>query len=175
MKVLRKLNAITAKIEEFVLGFGVLGMSIVLIGNVIMRMMFNNSFKFAEELGQILLISVTFIGISYVTRHGKHVRMSVLYDIVPHKIKKIFALIISGVTSATMFCLSFLSYNYMLGVYATKRITPALRMPMYLVILVVFIGFLFTAFQFLTIFCLNIKNNDVYIGTIVGVGEEKYE
>jgi C4-dicarboxylate transporter, DctQ subunit len=44
--------------------------------------------SFSEELNSILIILITFAGISYAARHGRHIRMSAIYDALPPKGRK---------------------------------------------------------------------------------------
>lgn len=165
MRLMSKIDKAIGKIEEFILGFGVIAMAAVLIGNVISRTLLNSSWTFAEEVGQMLLITITFIGTSYAARKGKHVRMSAIFDAVPIKVQKIIYHIICLTTSVSMFFLTYIAYQYMMNVHRISRVTPALRMPMSIIVAVVAFGFLFTAIQYLSIFVLNLKHEEVYIGT----------
>lgn len=88
MGLLNKINKYIGMFEVFVLISCVITMAVILIGNVFSRQLFNNSWKFAEEVGQFLVVIITFIGTSYAARKGKHIRMSALYDILPEKGKR---------------------------------------------------------------------------------------
>lgn len=164
--MLRSIDKFMKFIEELILGIGIIVMALVLILNVILRTFFSSGLSFSEEIGQILLMSVTFVGVSYVARYGNHIRMSAVYDIVKTKYKKILATIISFVTSLTLFWLSYKSITYVLVLRDSFRLTPALRIPVYIITLIVTYGFISSAFQYLYIFYLNIKNKEVFIGLI---------
>lgn len=167
MELIKKINKIIGKFEVFVLVASVMTMAIILIGNVFSRQIFNNSWKFAEEVGQFLVVIITFIGTSYAARKGKHIRMSAIYDILPMKGKKILTLIVSAVTSASMFYVTYLSFRYAMSMRELGRVSPALQMPMYLLILFVTLGFFLTAIQYLIILLTNIKEKEVHLGTEV--------
>jgi hypothetical protein len=53
------------------------------VGNVIGRFVFGRSLYFAEEVNQFLIILITFAGIGYAARNGRHIRMSAFYDMLP--------------------------------------------------------------------------------------------
>jgi len=164
-------NKLLCKIEEFILSYGIIVMSVILIGNVISRSVFNNSWKFAEEVGQCLLFFVTFVGVSYATRKGKHIRMSAIFDAVSDKSKKVLMIIVSGITSVTMFYIAYLGLQYTLKVHRIGRVTPALRFPMFVIVGVVALGFFLSGIQYFLNLVLNLKEKEVYVGTEKPIGD----
>ncbi|MCB1313831.1 MAG: TRAP transporter small permease, partial [Sedimentitalea sp.] len=75
------------------LAAGVLLMAANTVANVIGRVFFE-SLYFSEELNRILIILITFAGISYAARHGRHIRMSAIYDTLPPKPRKALTIVI---------------------------------------------------------------------------------
>jgi len=168
MRCLRLINHLVAKAEEYIIAWGILCMFFLLVTNVLMRTFLSKSIVFSEEGGQMLLTIITFVGFSYVTRNGKHIRMSAIYDHVGEKTKKLLACLISLITSISLFWMSYVAFKYMWVLIISKRVTPALHIPVYLVIFIVVLGLFSSAIQYLTIFILNLKNKDSYIGTYLG-------
>ncbi|QNO14711.1 TRAP transporter small permease [Alkalicella caledoniensis] len=165
MSILKKVDQILSKLEAFILSFGVIAMSLLLIGNVIMRAVFNNSWSFAEEIGQFMVVVVTFVGISYATRKGKHIRMTAIYDMSSFKVKKILTLIVSFVTMVVMFYFAYLGLRYTLMVASRGRVTPALEWARYVVVMFFPIGFFMGGVQNLVNFVLNVIHKDeIYSG-----------
>lgn len=162
---MKRLNASIARIEEFILSYAVIIMAIILIGNVISRSVFNRSWTFAEETGSHLIIVTTFLGISYAARKGRHIRMSAFFDLLPYRLQKIFILFISLFTALVLFYLAYLSLQYTITVYSMGRITAALRLPAYIIVAVVPLGFSLGGIQYLINFILNIKEKEVLIGS----------
>lgn len=165
MGLIKKLNDITGKIEVFVLATSVLLMAAILIGNVFSRQFFNNSWKWAEEVGQFLVVIITFVGTSYAARKGKHIRMSAIYDALSQRGKKVLAILSAISTAVAMFYLTYLALRYAITMQVYGRVSPALKMPMYYLVSVVAIGFFLTAIQYLFIFILNLKEKGTYLGT----------
>ncbi|MCG8485601.1 MAG: TRAP transporter small permease [Clostridia bacterium] len=164
MNALKKIDTFIYKMEESILAFSIMGMSLILVSNVTARLVFDSSLIFAEEIGRYLIVLVTFMGMSYVARIDKHVKVSAFYDHSSLKVKKIIALLISSFTSITLFWLCYIAYRYMLSTIASGRVSPALGIPVYLITGLVCLGIFFTAIQYLVIFILNIKEKDIYIG-----------
>ena len=124
MGALLKLNKGLRKIEEFILSYGMLIMAAMLVGNTISRGVFDYSWRFAEEVGQMLMIIVTFVGTSYAARIGRHIVMSAIFDAVSFKAKKVFLYVSSSITFVAMLYLAYLSTKYVINVYEIARITP---------------------------------------------------
>ncbi|MGE5766587.1 MAG: TRAP transporter small permease, partial [Bacteroidota bacterium] len=138
-----------ARFEAVLLGVGVLLMATVSVANVVGRFVFGQSLFFAEELNQFLIVLVTFVGIGYAARKGRHIRMSAIYDSLPDAWRKALMVAIALVTAAAMFVLAYYSYIYVEKVAATGRVAPSLRVPVYLTFLWVPIGFAITGIQYL--------------------------
>lgn len=166
MGILLKINTLFRKLEEYIISFSIIIMAIMLVGNALSRSIFNRSWSFTEEIGQLLVVIVTFIGTSYAARIDRHINMTAIFDLVSFKKKKIFLYVISGVTAIAMFYLAYLSFSYVYAVYFSARITPALRIPMWTMYSFVPLGFLMTGFQYLLNFILNVRDQEnLYLGT----------
>lgn len=174
MKLLRFLDRLMARLEEVFLASAILLMSLLLIVNVLMRVTIGSSVTCAEELGQILLTVVTFVGISYVARHGKHIRMSIFYDLGGPGLRKFMATLVSLVTSLTLYWLTWIAYNYMTAIKISHRVTPALGIPVWLVTCVVVLGFFSAATQYAHIFYLNLAAKESFLGTYPGAEDESF-
>lgn len=166
MGALLKINKGLRKFEEFICSYGILAMAVMLIGNSFSRTVLGDSWKFAEEVGQIFMIIVTFIGTSYAARIARHIVMSAIFDLSPFNIKKVFLYVTSIITGVAMLYLGYLSTEYVMTVYASARITPALGIPMWTFYAFVPLGFFLTAFQYFLTLVLNIKEQkELYLGS----------
>ena len=171
---MKSFDKIVEKVEEAILGYSVLLMAFVLIGSVLSRTLLNSSWTFAEEVGQTLTIIVTFLGIGYAAKKAKHITMSAIFDLVGEKGKKVFQLIITSVTSLCLFYFAYLGLMYTMKVFELGRVTPSLRIPMYLIMAAVPLGFLLGAIEYARTFIKNIREKDVFISTqktIYQIGE----
>ena len=110
-----------ARLEEVIMAVGVILMAINTIANVIARFVFNNSLAFAEELNSIFILLVTFAGIGYAARHGRHIRMSAIYDAMPRQVRKVLMVVITAVTAAFMLMLAWYSSTCTRRAASTRR------------------------------------------------------
>ena len=169
---MKKFDAVITRIEEIVLSFSVLIMAFILIGGVISRTVFNSSWTFTEEVGTALNIVVTFFGIGYCARQARHISMSVVYDLVGLKAKKVITCITSLLTGIIMFYLTYLAIYYVMSVYELGRVTAALRIPMWIIYLSIPLGFLLGGAEYIRTFVRNMKEKDeIYISSKLKIGE----
>lgn len=81
--LLGKIDNLISKVEAFMLAAGVLLMALNTCINVVARFGFGQGLFFAGEINRILIILITFAGIGYAARQGRHIRMSAIYDSLP--------------------------------------------------------------------------------------------
>ena len=158
-----KINSITAKTEKILLSLSILLMMINTTSNALGRYIFNQSIYFSEELNQFLMISVTFIGLAYAVRNGRNIRMTAIYDSLSHKKKKLLTIIIAITTSLLMFLLAYEALLYVLQLKEINRQSPALQIEVYIVYMIVPIGFFMSGIQFLIRFIQNLLHDEIYL------------
>ncbi len=160
-----KLDSGIARFEAFVMAAGVILMAVNTIANVISRFAFNHSIIFAEELNSVFILLVTFAGIGYAARQGRHIRMSAFYDSLGEQKRKLLMTLITGITGLCMFVLAWYSIEYILNLASKGRILPALGIPVYLTYLWVPFGFLITGIQYCLACYKNLQEADIYLST----------
>ncbi len=161
------IDAWLGRAEALMLGAGVLLMALNTVANVIGRFVFQNSLFFTEEVNRILIVLITFAGIGYAARHGRHIRMSALFDALPVTGRKWMMVFISFVTAMVMFALTVFSVRYIGSVADSGRILPALQIPVWWIFLWVPLGLAVTGIQYLLTAIKNLMARDVYLSTQV--------
>lgn len=163
LRILSAVDRAIAKFEVIVLAYGVMLMAVNSIANVIGRFVIGQSIYFSPELNQFLIVLVTFVGLGYATRQGRHIRMSAFYDQLPDRGRKVMMIIIAAVTGTIMFVLAWYSYSYVGRIERLGKVTPALQLPLYLTYLWVPVGFVITGIQYFLTVVRNLREDDVYI------------
>ncbi len=133
------------------------------------------SLYFSEELNRILIILVTFAGISYAARQGRHIRMSAIYDELPPRLRKPLMIVIAIVTAIFMFGLAWYSLAYILTLQSRGRVLPALGIEQWIIYVWVPVGFLMTGLQYALTAIKNLMEKDIYLSTNVLEGYESDE
>lgn len=154
-----------ARGEAGMLAAGVLLMAINTCANVIARFVFGEGFFFSGEINRILIIFITFAGLGYAARHGRHIRMSAIYDAFPAKARKVLMVCIALFTASMMFFLSYYAYGYIETLYSRGRILPALGFEIWWIYIWAPIGFAITGIQYLLTAVKNITSPGVYLST----------
>ena len=171
------LDKIVANLEAAMLAVGVVLMATNTVANVIGRFVFQNSLFFSEELNRILIVLITFSGISYAARHGRHIRMSALFDKLTPAARKLMMIAIALTTAAVMFSLAYFSVSYILQVAQSGRVLPALQIPVYWMYIWVPVGLSLTGLQYALTAIKNIVSKDIYLSSQVleGYSDDQFE
>lgn len=130
------------------MGLSMTAMVLNTIANVLGRYLFSQSLYFSEELNEILMVTVTFVGLSYVTRKGRHIRMSALSDMLPEQPRRWLMTLIAATTAAMMFLLAWEAWEYVAKVASRERITPVMQIPLWWTYVPVVVGLALTGVQF---------------------------
>ncbi|WP_300271384.1 TRAP transporter small permease [Halomonas sp.] len=159
------IDTLISKLEAVLLAMGVLLMAVNTIANVIARFVFGDSIFFSGEINRILIIMITFAGIGYAARHGRHIRMSAIYDALPVGGRRALMIVIALFTSLVMFFLLYYSVVYILEQRASGRVLPALGFEIWWIYVWAPLGFLITGIQYLLTAIKNMTSRDVYLST----------
>ncbi len=170
LKTLDFIDTLISRFEGVMLAVGVIAMTVNTIAAVISRFVFNSAITFTDELNMIFIVVVTYAGLSYAARNGRHIRMSAIYDAMPAKTRKVLMIVMASVTSVFMFSLSYYSYYYIFEVYQSGRILPALGLPVFYIYLWVPVGFVVTGLQYAFTVVKNLTQIDIYLSTNVKDG-----
>jgi len=156
-----------SRLESLMLGVGVLLMATNTVANVLGRFVFQHSLFFTEEINRILIVLITFAGLGYAARHGRHIRMSALYDALPKACRKVLMIITCVVTALVMAALTYFSTHYILSIASSGRVLPSLQIPVYWIYVWVPIGLGVTAIQYALTAWQNFFSDDIYLSTDV--------
>ncbi|MGM8212904.1 TRAP transporter small permease [Virgibacillus sp. W0430] len=147
-EVMARIDIVWTMCEKYILSIMTILMSVMLIGNATSRYLLGISWASTEEIGQISIVVMTFIGLSYAVRKRMHIEMSGLYDLLPTKHKRLLSIFITLVTSVVLAVVTYLSIKYVINLYDLKQTTNVLRIPMYLVMSVVPFGFMLATVRY---------------------------
>lgn len=169
------IDSLISRFESFALAAGVLLMAFNTCANVIGRFGFGHSFFFTEELNRAIIVLITFAGIGYAARHGRHIRMSAIYDALPFMGRKVLMIVISIITAAAMFALCYFSLVYISDVAKSGRVLSSLQIEVWWIYVWVPLGFFVTGTQYALTAIKNIVEKDIYLSTNVLDGYEETE
>ena len=171
------IDAAIARIEAVMLAAGVLLMAANTVANVVGRFVFQSSIYFTEELNSILIVLITIAGVSYAARHGRHIRMSAIFDALPVPARRVMMILIAAITAVFMFGLCYYSVGYIITLAGQGRVLPALQIPVWLTYVWVPVGFFMTGVQYALTAVKNVMDPDVWLSTLVleGYSDDEQE
>jgi TRAP-type C4-dicarboxylate transport system permease small subunit len=159
------IDVLISKIEAFMLAMGVILMAVNTCANVVARYVLGEGMFWSGEVNRILIILITFAGIGYAARHGRHIRMSAIYDAIPPKGRKVLMIFIALFTSVIMFFLCYHSVGYIETMHSRGRILPALGIEIWWIYIWVPVGFAITGIQYFLTAIKNFTSKDIYLST----------
>lgn len=168
--ILGPIDKAISSVESVILALGVLLMALNTVANIVSRFAFGESLFFVEEVNRILIVMITFAGLGYAARHGRHIRMSAFYDLLPKNMRRYLMVFIAFSTGGVMFFLGWFSISYVQSTYATGRLLPTLSIPVYLMFLWVPVGFFVTGVQYFFTGIKNLTSTEVHLSTQVQDG-----
>lgn len=164
------LDKAIARIESVALALGVLAMALNVTANVVGRYVFGRSLYFSEEVNQALIVLITFAGMSYAARHGRHIRMSAITDMLPDAARRAMMVLIAAVTAGLLFLLAWYALGYVQTQAGRGRVLPALRIPQWWIIVWVPAGFFLTGLQYALTAYKNLTDRDIWLSTATREG-----
>jgi C4-dicarboxylate transporter DctQ subunit len=112
----------------------------ILFCNVILRGVFNAGFAWAEEAVRYLLAVVTFMGLSLGVTEKADINVDAFLRLFKGQGKRYLKILINTIELLALISLGLLSYQFAQEISALDQITPALRIPMHYLYLLIFIG-----------------------------------
>ena len=158
----QRIDSVLNWLEKSLLITSILLMAAVSIANVIARNL-GSSLTFANELAQLLLVVVTFVGVGHGVREGRHIRVSAIHDTLPAKGRKVLLILTSFTTCGLMALLGVYAIGYVGNLADSGRIMPSLQLPLYIAYSVVPLGLFVAAMQFFLAGVKNLLTRDNYL------------
>ena len=136
-------------LERLVIGATVLAMAFLMSAHVVGQLVFDQGIPGTYEVTEMLIVVMTFVGVSYAARHARHIRMSALYEQLHGAARKGLLMLICAGTAALMFYFAWKSGQYVLEIHGRGRVSSSLGGPMWIVYLALPAGFGLAGVQYL--------------------------
>jgi len=154
---------VVERIEEFLLSSAVLLIAAMTIANVFCRSLLGFSLAVTDEVSQAAIIVLCFTGLSYAAGKGRHIRMTAIYDMLPEHVRKGMMILITSVTSALLFVLTWYAISYVATVARLGGISPALRIPFWALYAVAPVGLMLAAVQYALAAVKNLTSAGIHL------------
>ncbi|MDO4467116.1 MAG: TRAP transporter small permease [Bacillota bacterium] len=138
MKIIKWLDEY---LEETILVVLLILITCIMGLQVFCRYALNNSLTWSEELTRYLFIYMAFISISYCTKKWISIRIDQVINLFSNKVFCYLQLALNVVLTSFYAYMSIHAINYIAQGIHSQQLSPALRIPMWIVQLAPFIGF----------------------------------
>jgi len=163
---MKKALGVLEKGIEYIGGFFVLIMTLVILLQVIARFVFNSPFTWTEELARYLFVYITFLGAGLLVYQRSHLFVEIVFNLFPSTVKKVVQMIIDLIV-AGFSAYVIRSAVSLMGTSATHKST-GMGLPMSFVSLSVLIGAVLMLFYSLYNIYLDFK---AFSGNNTGANE----
>jgi len=141
------INSITSVVGWIAAALAFLMMMMV-VGDVVMRFLFNSPLNFADEYSGYLMAAIVFLGLGYTLRAGMHININLLPDALPRKAARRLDIVTSIVSLLYVLWFLAVACLFVLDSYLVKVThTNVTRTPMYIPQMLLPIGLVFMAMQ----------------------------
>ena len=154
MKAYKKLMNVIAKFEAFVMSLILSVVTLITFANVVVRYCTDGQFAWSEELTINLFVLLIMMGCGLCAREGSLISLSLIYDFVPLKAKKIMVAIITAVNSSFWLLLLWTGVKKVLTQVANGKRTPSLMLPEWIFTIFLPVGCVFLLLHTIE-FCLD--------------------
>ncbi len=130
------------KVEYTVLATLMLGTTVLLFINVVMRYLFGSALFWVEETLRYCIVWITFLGIATCVKENSHISLDFLMLIIPGKTRRILALVLHLLACAASALLGYLALRFTIDTFVAKQLSSTIGgFPMYVVYSCMPLGF----------------------------------
>lgn len=161
-KIIRVIDRILEYMEATIVGGSVVIMAVLMVTHVLGRMFFQIGVPGRTEVTELLIVLITFVGVSYAVRRARHISMSAIYDQLKGIARKVFIITICLVTGALLFFMAWEAIGYVETIYRRQRSTSALGIPLWMIYISMPIGFTLAGVQYWLTAFRNLTTKEMY-------------
>lgn len=136
-------------IEEYALGILLILMTIVMSIQVIARYAFSYSLTWSEEITRYMFIWSGFLSISFCYKKGIVIKIEQAVNVLPESLRKVVR-ILEKLAAFSFFAYMIpFAYKFLVASIESGQLSPAVRLPMYILQVAPLVGFILTAIRIL--------------------------
>ncbi|MFA9430207.1 TRAP transporter small permease [Egicoccus sp. AB-alg2] len=128
------------RVLHYVSGALIVGLMLLIVGNVLGRWLFSRPVRGTVELTEIAMVGIVFLGFAYAQVREDHIRVDLVYEKLGRRGRVVLGLFAAAVSFATVVVMAWRLYDYTGILAASRRTTSALAIPLYWVAWVAVVG-----------------------------------
>lgn len=137
---MKRIKKVEAHLEEYGMGVLLIGITVILTLQIVMRVL-KLSLSWPEELARYLYIWTVLLSIGYTVRNKTILRVDLLLNLLPRSLSHLTEALIQLLSAAFYAFMSYYAVFVMLKVKTSGQTSPALELPMYLIYIIIPVGF----------------------------------
>ena len=142
MNILIRIDKLLIKLQEYILIFTSVGISLLIFSAAFVRYILESDFYGSEEIVMLLAFWLYFIGSALAERENSHISANMVNVFVKNeRIKQFFAILKYTLSLAICLIVTYWSYEFIMRSFRLNPSTPVLRMPLVYTQIPVFISF----------------------------------
>jgi C4-dicarboxylate transporter DctQ subunit len=115
--------------------------SLVMLLQIIMRYVFNNSLPWPEEFGRYCYVWTTFLSLGFTMKYGNMLKVGILMDYLPKKLRSIMDIVAQLVVTVFFGVFFYYSFGVVETIKGMGQTSTAMQWPMYMVYFCTVLGF----------------------------------
>lgn len=128
------------RLEEILIVITMALMVLLIFYQVVSRYVFNDSMSWTEELARYIHIWQVWIAASFAVKKGKHIKVEMFKDLLPHLYRRIIDFIALGLWFFVAVTLAYVGSDVILSLMEQGQVSPAMRVPMWWAYLAIPVG-----------------------------------
>lgn len=161
-KSIRAIDRTLEYMEVTIVAGSIILMALLMVTHVLGRMFFRIGVPGRTEVTELLIVLITFVGVSYAVRRARHISMSAIYDTLRGVPRKVLIITISLGTGALLFYMAWQAMGYVETTYNRGRSTSALGIPLWMIYISMPIGFTLAGIQYWLTAFRNLTTREFY-------------
>ena len=139
MKMIRWLDE---NLEEFIMIILLILIACIMMAQVIMRYVFSSSMSWPEECCRYLWIATTCFSLGYVVKKDNALKVEVVMELLAKPVRRVVEFIIDVLMMVLHGYMAYHTFLSMVSMKAAGQLSPAMRMPMWILYFLLGVGFL---------------------------------
>ncbi len=155
----RFLKWLDESFEEWFMGIMLIGISLILMLQIIMRTV-GSSLAWAEEIARYFYVWSVFLSVGYTLRVNNILKVELLMDYLPSGLRRVLDALLNALNVVLFAFFAYHSVDVVQKVEISGQTSPALEIPMYLVYAIIPVGFALASFRSLQRIFIDLSGKD---------------
>lgn len=151
-RCMRMLDIIMTRIEDTITISFMIIMTTAILAGVVMRFILKIPNLYGEEISRYSMIIVAFIGISAGVRQKSHLGIDGVVNSLPTSAAKVLRIIASLISTFAYGLFAFEAYMFVSHSRRMNQLSPAMRLPMWIVYSILMVGFAMSFIRSIMVF-----------------------